>query len=125
MYEIHCKKCWGTLREVLMVLGSNKLKGLLLYLDLEVRDEDYTRVYLKDTNIVLLDVIRNENKINLYHKIDENNEQGYWFSLLKDEAAMVSRFLRLLIKKYFEAQEGTVDIIDCKDIVLKSFKFKG
>lgn len=108
-----------------MVLGSNKLKGLLLYLDLEVKDEDYTRIYLKDTNTVLLDVIRNENKINLYLKIDENNEQGYWLSLLEKETAMVSRFLRLLIKKYFEAQEGTVDIIDCKDIVLKSFKFKG
>ena len=52
-----------------MVLGSNKLKGLLLYLDLEVKDEDYTRIYLKDTNTVLLDVVRNENKINLYHKI--------------------------------------------------------
>lgn len=108
-----------------MVLGSNKLKGLLLYLDLEVKDEDYTRIYLKDTNTVLLDVVRNENKINLYHKIDENNEQGYWLSLLEKETAMVSRFLRLLIKKYFEAREGTVDIIDCKDIVLKSFKFKG
>lgn len=108
-----------------MVLGSNKLKGLLLYLELEVKDGDYTRIYLKDTNTVLLDVIRNENKINLYHKIDENNEQGYWLSLLEKETAMVSRFLRLLIKKYFEGQEGTVDIIDCKDIVLKSFKFKG
>lgn len=108
-----------------MVLGSNKLKGLLLYLDLEVKDEDYTRIYLKDTNTVLLDVIRNENKINLYHKIDGNNDQGYWLSLLQKETAMVSRFLRLLIKKYFEGQEGTVDIIDCKDIILKSFKFKG
>ena len=108
-----------------MVLGGNKLKGLLLYLDLEVKDEDYTRIYLKDTNTVLLDVVRNENKINLYHKIDENNEQGYWLSLLEKETTMVSRFLRLLIKKYFEGQEGTVDIIDCKDIVLKSFKFKG
>lgn len=108
-----------------MVLEGNKLKGLLLYLDLEVKDEDYTRIYLKDTNILLLDVIRNENKINLYHKIVENNEQGYWFSLLKDEAVMVSKFLRLLIRKYFEGLEGTIDIIDCKDIVLKSFKFKG
>lgn len=108
-----------------MVLGGNKLKGLLLYLDLEVKDEDYTRVYLKDTNTVLLDVILNENKINLYHKIIENNEQGYWFSLLKDETVMVSKILRMLIRKYFKGQEGTIDIIDCKDIVLKSFKFKG
>lgn len=108
-----------------MVLGGNKLKDLLLYLDLEVKDEDYTRIYLKDTNTVLLDVIINENKINLYHKIIEDDDQGYWFSLLKDETIMVSKFLRLLIKKYFEGQEGTLDIIDCKDIVLKSFKFKG
>ena len=108
-----------------MVLGGNKLKGLLLYLDLEVKDEDYTRIYLKGTNTVLLDVIINENKINLYHKIIEDNGQGYWFSLLKDETIIITKFLKLLIKKYFKGLEGTIDMIDCKNIVLKSFKFKG
>lgn len=108
-----------------MILGSNKLKGLLLYLDLEVKNEDYTRIYLKETNTVLLDVVRNENKINLYDKIVENNDKGYWLSLLKRESIMITKFLKFLIKEHFEGQEGTIDIIDCKDIILKSFKFKG